>query len=169
MQVVVGLIGRAHGIRGEVAVDVRSDEPEVRLACGLCVPTEPVERGPLTITGSREHSGRWLVQFAGVDDRSAAEALRGTQLLADTDSFAPIEDPDEFYDHELIGLDVLDGSGTPVGEVADVRHGAGNDLIVVRRAAGGEALVPFVAAIVRPVDPSTGRLVIDPPEGLLDL
>ncbi|MFG2086539.1 MULTISPECIES: ribosome maturation factor RimM [unclassified Spirillospora] len=163
---VVGRIGRPHGVRGEVAVDVRTDEPESRFAEGTQIVTDPPATGPLTIERVRWHSGRLLVRFAGIGDRGAAEELRGTWLVVDPGDIPPSADPDDFHDQELIGLTVVTADGTDVGEVADVLH-HGQDLLVVRGDAG-EKLVPFVAALVPEVDVPGGRLVIDPPPGLLD-
>ncbi|TDC62605.1 ribosome maturation factor RimM [Actinomadura sp. GC306] len=163
---VVGRIGRAHGIRGEVAIDVRTDEPDSRFAAGTTISTDPAPTGPLTIERARWHSGRLLVRFAGIGDRDAAEALRGTWLVVDPGDISPSTDPDDYHDQELIGLTVVTADGGDVGEVADILH-HGQDLLVVRGAAG-ERLVPFVAAIVPEVDVPGGRLVIDPPPGLLD-
>ena len=84
MHIAVGQIVRAHGIRGEVIVAVRTDEPGVRFAAGSVLPTEPPERGPLTVAASRWHSGRLIVVFEGVRDRTAAEGLRGTLLVLDS-------------------------------------------------------------------------------------
>jgi 16S rRNA processing protein RimM len=169
MQVAVGQVARAHGIRGEVIVAVRTDEPDVRFAPGAQLATEPPERGPLTVRATRWHSGRLIVVFEGISDRTAAEGLRGTVLTLDTEDIPSPADPDEFYDHELIGLGVVTAAGQPVGVVADVLH-HGQDLLVVRRdgPAPAEVLVPFVGAIVPDVDVVGGRLVIDPPPGLLD-
>jgi 16S rRNA processing protein RimM len=120
------------------------------------------------VRASRWHSGRLVVAFEGVSDRTAAEGLRGTLLMLDTDDIPSPADPDEFYDHQLIGLGVVTAAGQPVGVVADVLH-HGQDLLVVRREdAGAEVLVPFVGAIVPDVDVAAGRVVIDPPPGLLD-
>ncbi|GAA2290915.1 ribosome maturation factor RimM [Actinomadura sp. NPDC048955] len=163
---VVGRIGRPHGVRGEVTVDVRTDEPESRFVPGTALATDPVTAGPLTIERKRWHSGRLLVRFAGVGDRDAAEELRGTWLVVDPGDIPPSADPDDFHDQELLGLAVVTTDGTEVGLVADVLH-HGQDLLVVR-GAGGEKLVPFVAALVPEVDVPGGRLVIDPPPGLLD-
>ena len=187
MQIAVGQIVRAHGIRGEVIVAVRTDEPDVRFAPGSVLGAEPPDRGPLTVAAARWHSGRLIVAFAGIGDRTAAEGLRGTLLILDSAQIPPVADPDEFYDHELIGLGVVTAAGERVGVVADVLH-HGQDLLVIRREgapgapgrasvrgpagpaapAADEALVPFVGAIVTDVDVAAGRLVIDPPPGLLD-
>jgi 16S rRNA processing protein RimM len=177
MQLVVGRVGRPHGIRGELTVQVHTDDPELRFAAGSVLATEPAARGPLTVSSSRWHSGRLLVTFAGYPDRSSAEDLRGTLLVMDSADVGPAADPDEFHDYQLIGLDVLTVAGEPVGVVADVLH-QGQDLLVIQPSAGpsrvpgperDQILVPFVAAIVPEVDVRAGRLVIDPPEGLLDL
>jgi 16S rRNA processing protein RimM len=169
MQLVVGRVGRPHGIRGELTVQVHTDDPDLRFAAGSVLATEPAVRGPLTVSSSRWHSGRLLVRFDGCTDRSQAEELRGTFLVMDSAEVGPSPDPEEFRDHELIGLSVSTLPGEPVGVVADVLH-QGQDLLVIEPAAGGEPiLVPFVAAIVPEVDVAAGRLVIDPPPGLLDL
>ncbi len=168
MRLVVGRIGRAHGIRGDVAVDVRTDDPEARFADGSVLETDSTEVGSLTVTSARSHSGRLLVRFKGVDDRDAAEALRGTTLYVDSADIAPLDDPDEFHDHELIGLTAVTTEGETVGTVEDVLHHA-QDLLVITTEKGGEVLVPFVAALVPEVDVAGGRIVLDPPTGLLDL
>ncbi len=170
MQLVVGRVGRPHGLRGEVTVEVRTDDPDQRLAAGESLATVPADRGPLTVAGSRWHSGRLLVRFAGHESREAAEALRDTVLAIDSGQLVPLQDSEEFYDHDLIGLRVLTTGGEDVGTVSDVLH-HGQDLLVVAGAgprSGAEILVPFVAALVPEVDVAAGRLVIDPPAGLLD-
>ncbi|UBU15315.1 ribosome maturation factor RimM [Nonomuraea gerenzanensis] len=166
MQLVVGRIGRPHGVRGDVTVEVRTDDPELRFAAGTPITTDPADRGPLVVAGRRWHKGVLLLTFEGVADRDAAEELRGTMLVIDSSEVTPSDDPDEFHDHQLIGLAVQTVSGEPVGEVTDVLH-HGQDLLVVRRKGQEEALIPFVRALVPEVDVEAGRLVVDPPEGLL--
>ncbi|MCE7079949.1 ribosome maturation factor RimM [Streptomyces sp. ST2-7A] len=168
MQLVVARIGRAHGIRGEVTVEVRTDEPEIRLGPGAVLATDPPEVGPLTIETGRVHSGRLLLRFEGVRDRSGAEALRNTLLIAEVDPEEVPEDPEEFYDHQLVDLEVVTEAGTVIGRVAEISHLPGQDLLVVERSDGGEVLIPFVHAIVPEVDPASGRLLVTPPPGLLD-
>ncbi|MDT3400060.1 ribosome maturation factor RimM [Streptomyces sp. B1866] len=168
MQLVVARIGRAHGIKGEVTVEVRTDEPELRLAPGAVLATEPAATGPLTIESGRVHSGRLLLRFAGVADRTGAEALRGTLLIAEVDPEETPEDPDEFYDHQLIDLDVVTVDGTPVGRIAEISHLPYQDLLVVRRPDGSEALIPFVTEVVPEIDLAAQRAVVDPPPGLLE-
>ena len=175
MQLVVGRVGRAHGIRGEVSVLVRTDDPGRRFAPGSVLATDPAALGPLTVESVRWHLGRLLVRFGGLGDRTGAEGLAGALLLVDSAEVGTPEDPDEFNDHDLIGLAVVTVAGDPVGTVADVLH-HGQDLLVIRPAGGGagaagggeETLVPFVRAIVPEVDIAAGRLVVDPPPGLLD-
>lgn len=168
MLVIVGRIGRAHGIRGEVAVQVHTDDPDGRFAVGSALRTEPPGAGPLVVAATRWHSGRLLIRFQGVTDRSGAEALRGVGLLAEQRLEEPLADPEEFYDNQLVGLTAVTVGGESVGVVSDVIHLPGQDLLAVRRPGGAEALVPFVADLVPAVDLPGRRLVIDPPKGLLD-
>ncbi|WP_371479368.1 ribosome maturation factor RimM [Kitasatospora sp. NBC_00315] len=168
MQLVVGKIGRAHGIKGDVSVEVRTDEPELRLGPGAVVLTDPASTGPLTVESGKVHSGRLLLRFAGVNDRNAAEALRGTILISEVDPEERPDDPEEFYDHQLIGLDVVLLDGTPVGELTEVVHLPYQDLLTVEKADGTEVLVPFVTRIVPTIDLENQRVVIDPPPGLID-
>ncbi|MEW2436373.1 ribosome maturation factor RimM [Streptomyces caniferus] len=168
MQLVVARIGRAHGIKGELTVEVRTDEPELRLAPGAVLATEPSSVGPLTITAGRVHSGRLLLRFEGVADRTAAEALRNTLLIAEVDPEEIPEDPEEYYDHQLIDLDVVTRTGTEVGRITEISHLPYQDLLVVQRPDGSEVLIPFVSEIVPEIDLEEQRAVIDPPPGLLD-
>lgn len=168
MIVTVGRIGRAHGVRGEVSVDVRTDTPDERFADGAVLATDPAQRGPLTVLGSRWHSGRLLVTFDAVPDRTVAEGLRGTLLLAEIPDDATTGDPDEFFDHQLIGLAVVGVDGAELGVVREIIHAPGQDLLSVRRPGGGEALVPFVTEIVPEIDVAASRLVVDPPPGLFE-
>lgn len=167
MQLVVGRIGRPHGVRGEVTVEVRTDDPELRFEAGAVLVTDPASVGPLTIESRRWHKGVLLIGFAGVTSRDEAEELRNTMLVIDSSEVQPLDDPDEFYDHQLIGLSVVTVDGTAVGEVADVLH-HGQDLLVVRRPGAAEAYIPFVKPLVPEVDIQAGRLVVDPPPGLLE-
>ncbi|PWI44302.1 ribosome maturation factor RimM [Streptomyces sp. ICBB 8177] len=168
MQLVVGRIGRAHGIKGEVTVEVRTDEPELRLGPGAVLATDPPAAGPLTVETGRVHSGRLLLRFAGVPDRTAAEALRNTLLIAEVDPEETPEDPEEFYDHQLIDLDVVTTDGTEIGRISEISHLPYQDLLIVRRPDGAEIMVPFVSDIVPEIDLEAQRAVIDPPPGLID-
>ena len=167
MQVTVGRIGRPHGIRGDVVVGVRTDEPELRFARGSRLDTDPADLGPLTVAGTKWHSGELLVRFEGISDRDAAAELRGTWLTVDSATIAPPQDPDEFRDADLVGLSVRTVDGTPVGTVDDVLH-SGQDVLVIKSANGREFMVPFVKPLVPEVDVPGGVMTINPPEGLLD-
>jgi 16S rRNA processing protein RimM len=169
MQLVVGRIAKAHGIGGEVSVDVRTDDPDNRFADGSQLQTEPADRGPLTVVRSRWHSGRLLVRFDGIEDRTGAEALRNTMLVVDSATSADLHDADEFWDHDLVDLVAVLPDGTALGRVTDVLHPPGSDLLVVAREGAEDALIPFVAEFVPSVDLATGRVVVSPPEGLLEL
>jgi 16S rRNA processing protein RimM len=168
MQLVIGRIGRAHGIQGQVGVEVRTDDPDGRFAVGKVLATDPPERGPLTVVGSRWHSGRLLVRFAGTDDRTAAEALRGTVLVIDVDEADRATEPDEYYDHHLVGLRALTPAGVEVGSVTEVLHLPAQDVLAISRLDGVEVLVPFVAELVPVVDLDAGTLTVEPLPGLLD-
>jgi 16S rRNA processing protein RimM len=168
VQVTVGRIGRPHGIRGDVVVGVRTDEPELRFARGSRLDTDPADLGPLTVAATKWHSGELLVRFEGIGDRDAAAELRGTWLTVDSATIAPPEDPDEFRDADLVGLSVRTVDGTQVGTVQDVLH-SGQDVLVIKSADGREVMVPFVKPLVPDVDIPAGVLTIDPPEGLLNV
>jgi 16S rRNA processing protein RimM len=134
--------------------------------------TDPAEAGPLTVESYRAHTGHALIRFAEISDRDQAELLRGVWLTVDPADVSPPEDENEFHDHQLVGLAVVTVGGEAVGTVSGVLH-HGQDLLVIEPAPGarrrGEVLVPFVAAIAVDVDLPAGRLIIDPPPGLLEL
>ena len=163
MKVVIGRIGRAHGIRGELNVDIRTDEPERRFAPGSSV---EYVGGTLTITVARYHSGRLVVRFSGIDDRDAAETLHGKILELDIDAEDAPEDPEEFYDHQLVGLDVKAGDRV-IGTVAQVIHMPAQDTLAIT-ADGREILVPFVLDLVPEVDVRRGFLRIADIPGLIN-
>ena len=162
--VVVGRIGPAHGLKGEVFVEPRTDEPERRFAPGETLRTVS---GSLTVASSRVHSGRLVIRFEEIDGRNAAEAARGTELTCLVDPDERPEDPEEFYDHQLVGLRVETPGGELVGELERVEHGAAQDLLVIRTPER-EVLFPFVSVFVPEVDVPGGRIVIDDQPGILD-
>ncbi|MFD4740988.1 ribosome maturation factor RimM [Streptomyces virginiae] len=168
MELVVARIGRAHGIKGEVTVEVRTDEPELRLSPGAVLRTEPATAGPLTIETGRVHSGRLLLRFAGVKDRTGAEALRNILLIAEVDPAELPEEPDEYYDHQLMDLDVVLEDGTEIGRITEISHLPSQDLFIVERPDGTEVMIPFVEEIVAEIDLEEQRCVITPPPGLID-
>ncbi len=175
MELTVGRVAKAHGIGGELVVEIRTDDPAARFAPGNTLrgkaPRGGGERG-YVVESVREHGGRLLVRLAGVGDRDAAEKLRGTLFVVDSDELPPIDEPDTYYDHQLEGLGVRTTAGQDVGVVTEVLHTAAGELLAVRREEGPgsvEALVPFVSAIVTSVSLTDRVIEIDPPEGLLDL
>ncbi|MFD4970962.1 ribosome maturation factor RimM [Streptomyces sp. NPDC058424] len=168
MQLVVARIGRAHGIKGEVTVEVRTDEPELRLVPGAVLATDPASAGPLTIETGRVHSGRLLLRFEGVRDRSAAEALRNILLIAEIDPEELPEGEDEYYDHQLMDLDVVTVDGKEVGRITEISHLPSQDLLIVERPDGTEVMIPFVGEIVTEIDLEEQRAIVDPPPGLID-
>jgi 16S rRNA processing protein RimM len=172
VEVVVGRIGRPHGLRGEVTVDVRTDEPERRFAPGNTLRAEPPPGSAsslhsLTVTSARRHQAALLVTFEELGDRSAAEAARGIVLQATIPAGESPADPDEFYDHQLVSLAAYDEDGTSLGTVAGLVHGGAQDLLRIATPDGREALVPFVKALVPEVDLTGGRVVIADRPGLV--
>jgi 16S rRNA processing protein RimM len=174
VELVVGRVAKAHGVTGEVVVEVRTDDPEQRFPAGATLRGRKARGGDpreYTIESVREHGGRLLVRLAGVTDRDAADSLRGVLFVVDSADLPPIEEPDEFYDHQLEGLQVRTVGGRDVGIVAEVLHTGAGELLAVRTGDGTEreVLVPFVSAIVPSVSLADNVIEIDPPEGLLEL
>jgi 16S rRNA processing protein RimM len=172
VEVVVGRIGKPHGLRGEVTVDVRTDEPERRFAPGSTLRAEPPPVSAsslrsLTVAAARQHQSVLLVAFEELADRTAAEGARGIVLHATIPADESPEDPDEYYDHQLVGLAAYDVDGTALGTVAGLVHGGAQDLLRVDTPDGREALVPFVKALVPEVDVAGRRVVIADRPGLV--
>lgn len=169
---VVARIGKPHALRGEVTVQLHTDDPESRLVPGVVLDTraQPGSGVPtqLTLATTRVHQGIWLLGFEEIPDRTGAESLRGTRLVLAEEDLD--DDPDDgWYEKDLVGLTARTPDDEVIGEVVALELGAAQDRIVLRRPDGREALVPFVEAIVPEVDPEAGRLIIDAPPGLLDL
>jgi len=175
-EITVGVIVRAHGVRGEVVVDLRTDEPERRFAPGEVLHPDPSDRdggvGTFTVVRTREHQGRWLVTFAEIGDRNAAEAARRVRLVARVPADERPADDDEYYDRQLVGLAVhtQDGSGEsaePIGRVLSVLHLPAQDVLEISTP-DGDRMVPFVTELVPTVDLEAGRIVLAPVAGLLE-
>lgn len=162
----VARIGKPHGLRGEVTVQVHTDDPHARFAPGTVLRAEGDGAPPqLTVRSARTHQGTWLLAFEETGDRTAAEALRGVRLSAEADTSGD----EGWYEDELVGLRVLDPAGAPLGEVAGLEIGASQDRLVIRLPGDATAEVPFVAALVPVVDIERGIVVVDAPPGLLEL
>lgn len=166
MLLVVGRIGRAHGVRGDVFVEPLTDEPDVRFADGQELTTST--GSTLTVASTKWHSGKFVVHFVGVDDRTLAEQLKTLQLSVEVDPADLPDDPDEFYDHQLVGLSVQLTDETEIGKVKEVIHLPAQDLLAVNTLDSREVLIPFVTEIVPVVDIARGIISITPPLGLLN-
>jgi 16S rRNA processing protein RimM len=164
IEILVGRIGRAHGIKGDVVIDVRTDEPDRRFARGSSF---GAARGRLTVASTHWHGSQLLVRFAEVADRAAAEALRGVELRIEVREDETPDDPEEFYDHQLVGLRARVEDGADLGVVTDVVHLPAQDLLVLD-VSGREVLVPFVSELVPVVDLDAGAVTVRPRPGLLD-
>jgi 16S rRNA processing protein RimM len=166
--IAIGKIGRAHGIRGEVLVEPWTDAPQERFGAGTVMQTDPAAVGPLTVESHRFQRDRLIVQFVGYGNPEALAPLRGARVLIPATERTPLDDPDEFYVNELIGLTAVTVAGEELGPVLDIVELPGTDYLLLR-VGEVERMVPFVAAIVPEVDVVGGRIVVDPPEGLFDL
>ena len=164
----VGRIARAHGNRGQVIVNLETDFPEERFRPGAEL---FIERNgavqALTLTTVRFHRERPVVGIAGVETMNDAEALAGRELRIPADRLAPLPGG-TFYRHDLIGCRVETSAGEVIGTVADVEGTVSGSRLVVP-AARGEVLIPLASAICTTIDPAAKRIVIEPPEGLLEL
>jgi 16S rRNA processing protein RimM len=159
--VVVGRVTRSHGIRGEVAVLVLSEVPE-RFEPGATVFLD--DGRPLTVADARPHRGRLLVRFEGVDDRDAAERLVRRDLVVPESASPPLPEG-SYWDHQLIGCEVVSESGSALGTVREVIHTPANDVWAAERD-GREALVPAIAEVVVSVDVAGKRIVVRDVPGL---
>jgi 16S rRNA processing protein RimM len=171
LELTLGRVVKAHGLTGELVVDVRTDDPELRFAPGEVLRARGSDRRErsFAVETVRAHGNRLLVRLAGVADRDTADSLRGSVFVIDTADLPPIDEADTYYDHQLEGLRVRTTAGADVGIVAEVLHTSGGELLAVNRENASELLVPFVTAIVTSVSLADNLVEIDPPEGLLEL
>jgi 16S rRNA processing protein RimM len=171
-EIAVGVITRAHGIHGEVVVDLRTDEPERRFTPGTVLRSESTDRArgsattAFTVVRTREHQGRWLVTFAEIPDRTAAEAVRGARLIAEIAEDERPTGKDEYYDRQLVGLTVVVEPDDRIGTVRSVLHLPAQDVLEIDTGSGVR-LVPFVTELVPDVDLDAGRIVVADVAGLL--
>jgi 16S rRNA processing protein RimM len=164
MKLTVARIGRAHGLKGEVSVELHTDIPESRFVAGAVLDTDPPIAGPLTVARTRTQAGRWYVTFAELSSREDADAARGVELVVDEDES---EEDDAWYLHELVGLRAERPNGELVGEVVGLEHPPAHDLLIIKEPGGSRARIPFVEAMVPEVDIAGGCIVVNPPHGLL--
>jgi 16S rRNA processing protein RimM len=166
--ILIGRIGRTHGVRGDVFVNPETDAPEDRFVEGRVLHLAmPGRSEQVTITSVKFHQGRPIVGFEGVDTMEAAEALRGAELLIPEADLPPLPEA-TYYRHDLVGCEVTDTKGQPIGRVTSVDGPLERSRLVI---AGprGEVMVPMVDGICVRVDPAAKTIVVDPPKGLLDL
>lgn len=161
MRLLVGRIGRAHGILGEATIEVRTDEPDRRFAIGSKVQTDV--HGELTIISGRVHNGILLLGFNGITDRNGIEKLRNTLIYCEVDINEPGTDEDDYHVLQLIGCAAYLESGELIGEVTDVINLPGQDLLAIKTESG-EVLIPFVHQLVPVVDIAARRVVVIPPD-----
>ena len=164
MQLVVGRIGRAHGVLGEATIEVQTDDPDIRFQVGNKLTLDDGRQ--LTIRSSRWHNQILLLAFDGVDDRNQIEELRDQLISSDVDlgSLAP----GEYHFQQLIGCEVFQQNGELIGAVDEIVKLPGQDLLSVNRA-GAQVLIPMVKQIIIEIDVSVKKIVVNPPEGLLDV
>ena len=160
MRLLVGRIGKAHGILGEATIEVRTDDAATRFALGAVVESDSGKS--LTVDSVRVHNGILLLGFEGITDRNGIEALRNTLLYADVDIDAPGEDEDDYHVLQLIGCTANLEDGSKFGEVTDVLNLPGQDVLAIKTASG-EVLVPFVHQLVPVVDVKAKIVVVIPP------
>ncbi|MGP4033755.1 ribosome maturation factor RimM [Pseudarthrobacter sp. 1C304] len=168
MQLQVARIGKPHGIRGEVTVQVLTDAPGDRFVPGTQFIVEPASSGPLTVFSARWNKDILLLAFDEVETRNDAEALRGAKLFIETEDIGADDDDEGWYEHELEGLDVHVG-GSVVGKVTGLHTMPVQDLLVVTTNDGQEVLVPFVEQIVPEVNVGEKYVVVAPPPGLFEV
>src|SRR5262245_19402364 len=166
--VLIGRVARAHGNRGQVIVNVESDFAEDRFQAGRVVQLGAIERAaPRRIDSVRFHQGRPIVAFEGVATMNDAEALAGTEVWMEAADLGPLP-PETFYRHDLIGCEVRTESGQVVGQVSGVEGTLERSYLVVK-GTRGDVLIPLAAPICVKVDPAARAIVIDPPDGLLEI
>ncbi len=166
--ILIGRIGRTHGVRGDVFVNPETDAPAERFVAGRVLHLEaPGRSEPVTIASVKFHLGRPIVGFEGVDTMEAAAALAGAELRIPEADLPPLP-ADTYYRHDLVGCDVQDTTGQSIGRVTSVDGPIERSRLVI---AGprGEVMVPMVGGICVRVDPAARVIVVDPPRGLLDL
>ncbi len=160
MRLLVGRIGRAHGILGEATIEVRTDDPENRFAIGARLQTD--KHGELKIISGRVHNGILLLGFEGITDRNGIEKFKDTLLYSEVDIDAESEE-DDYHVLQLIGCIAYLESGEKFGEVSDVVNLPGQDLLAITTA-HGETLIPFVHQLVPVVDIKAKRMTVIPPD-----
>ena len=167
MDLVVGRLGRPHGVHGEISVEVRTDEPEIRFAKGSKLSLKE-SNNQLTVLSSRWHQEKMLVKFEEITDRDLANDIKGKTLVIEIDPASIETKKDQYYEFQLTGLKVIDKNEKTLGQIKEVITGLAQDLLVVETEERKEVLVPFVKQIVINVDLNQKLITMDPPRGLFD-
>ena len=167
MDLVVGRLGRPHGVHGEISVEVRTDEPEIRFAKGSKLSLKETNN-QLTVLSSRWHQEKILVKFEEITDRDLANDIKGKTLTVEIDPNSIETKKDQYYEFQLTGLNVIDINEKTLGQIKEVITGLAQDLLVVETEEKKEVLVPFVKQIVVNVDLNKKLITMDPPRGLFD-
>ncbi|MDF9749159.1 ribosome maturation factor RimM [Arthrobacter sp. ES3-54] len=168
MQLQVARIGKPHGIRGEVTVQVLTDAPGDRFVPGTQFIVEPASAGPLTVFSARWNKDILLLAFDEIETRNEAETLRGAKLFIETEEIGADDDDEGWYEHELVGLDIRVGANV-VGKVSGLHTLPVQDLLVVTTNDGKEVLIPFVEQIVPEVNVGEKYVLVTPPPGLFEV
>jgi 16S rRNA processing protein RimM len=163
----MGQVLGAHGIRGEIKVDILAGDPDrfrtLRRVLIGAVDQEPI---PWPLEGYRLHKGRALLKLGGCDDRTYAETMRGLLVQIPIEATAPLKD-DEYYEHQIVDLEVWTSGGEQLGMVVEVLYTGANEVYVVETDSGSEVLIPAIDSVVRSIDLEAGRIVVDLMEGLI--
>lgn len=167
MDLVVGRLGRPHGVHGEISVEVRTDEPELRFAKGSKLSIKE-SNNQLTVLSSRWHQEKMLVKFEEITDRDRANEIKGKTLTIKIDPNSVETKKDQYYEFQLAGLKVIDKNDKTLGQIKEVITNLAQDLLVVETVDKREVLVPFVKQIVTNVDLNKKQVIMDPPTGLFD-
>lgn len=167
MDVVVGRLGRPHGVHGEISVEVRTDDPENRFAIGAKITVKETNQ-KLTVASTRWHLSRLLIKFEEIQDRTAVDSVRGKTLVVEVDLNNASLENNEFYEFQLVDLEVFNTNNEKLGVVKEVLPGSAQALIVVKTLDNKEVMVPFVNQLVPVVDVKNKKVVMDPPIGLFD-
>ena len=167
MDVVVGRLGRPHGVHGEISVEVRTDDPENRFAIGAKI-TLKENNKKLTVAATRWHLSRLLIKFEEIQDRTQVDQVRGKLLVVEVNPTEATLGNNEFYEFQLIDLEVFNTKNEKLGVVKEVLPGTAQSLIVVKTMDKKEVMVPFVNQLVPEVDIKNKRVVMNPPSGLFD-
>ncbi len=157
--VVIGRLRKPHGLRGEMLLEVLTDHPEVRFYPGAVIYVGP-RRIALTIRDVKPHRDGLLLAFEGYPDRTSVEPLRNQWITIETDEVVPPHESDEYYDFQVLGMEVRTEEGRTLGQLVEIIETAGNDVFVVEPEVGPEILLPATGEVLREVRPDEGLVIV---------